>query len=138
MGQISLPRLNRIGCSMFWESAVYSELKPGLSLKNYILMYYLSRYIFFCNFFNRLVIWRRVNIFKIIAITSYNNLCVGFINKFLIEDVEAKVLKFYFYFYENQAYIFLLYLDILDFKGGGAPRRLRQKRRAAIGLTAYL
>lgn len=53
MGQISLPRLNRIGCSMFWESALYTELKPSIAIKNYIFLQYLSKYFFFFDYLHR-------------------------------------------------------------------------------------
>lgn len=138
MGQISLPRLNRVGESMFWESAVYTELRPGLALKNYIILQYLTRYIFFYDFFYKLIFWQHSLSYSSLIVTSYKNMCISCIERFTARDTRSYTLKFYLYFYNNRAFIFLFYLDTLDFDLGRVTRKLRVRRRAGLYISAYL
>ncbi len=78
MGQISLPRLEKINTTMFWESTLLYNKERWLSIKSFIFLKILIQYIFKNNYFNFKTKWvNNINnsrfIYKKIKFTYNNN-----------------------------------------------------------------
>lgn len=114
MGQISLPRLNRLNTSMFWESFIFFDQQKYNSLKLYIFYKYFIKYFFKNILFLYLNIWggytwryqtsNVLNFFKNKDKFKLNNLYVL--------DYSLRNLKFYLYTLNNRYYLFFIVLNL--------------------------
>lgn len=132
MGQVSLVRLNRINCSMIWESNLH-ELNDihWLSTKFYIFFKFFLPTLFYNKRYNFFKFWKTAHLtsFSPFNISSnptknkYINRCetnwhlknyhIG-LKKTKIFYV--KILQFFIYSSNNQTYIFIIYINSKKFK----------------------
>lgn len=108
MGQISLPRLEKINTTMFWESTLLYNNERWLSIKSFIFLKILLQYIFKNNYFR----------FKTKWILNKNKITSQFVYKKIYFKYEnnSKVnsnLFFNHYIYQlNNKYILaVIYID---------------------------
>lgn len=120
MGQISLPRVNRLGVSMFWEnSSVFSKYQFH-SLKLYIFIKYFTRYFFYYSYFNFLQSTKIKSKFLITSniksFTKTNNIEVRFTDKVKNRVGFFKDLRVYIYSFYGKFYILFIYLNSFNIK----------------------
>lgn len=120
MGQISLPRLNRINGSMFWESSTIFDKNKNYSLKLYIFYRYFVKNFYQYSFFDYLYFWVRKSFyFSTSSIKSYKIRGGNFLFKVeSIKDDESmlKNLKVYLYMLNTKYYLFYVYLNLKNYK----------------------
>lgn len=115
MGQISLPRLNRLSNSMFWESYTPYDTYHYKSLKSYIFYKYFIKYFFRHSLFYYSQVWGNFNWFYTKSnskrFTKHKLLKFSGLHKNVIY---YQPLKFYLYTYNNRYYIFFITLNIFN------------------------
>ena len=136
MGQISLPRLNRLNNSMFWESFSFFDNYQYNSFKLYVFYKYFLKYFFRFNFFYYSYLWGNNSWWEtgshIYNFTSYNN------KKLYLNDSNDsfKILKFYLYTIHNKYYLFII--NFADFRLNETNNRLQKKNNFFKKLSIYL
>lgn len=110
MGQISLPRLNRINTSMFWESYISYDHYHYNSVKLYIFYKYFIKYFFSYKLFNYGKLWGFFNWFY------WNSNNITFFKKKIIKLDIVKVnlyesLKFYLYTFNSKYFLFFITIN---------------------------
>lgn len=128
MGQISLPRVNRLNNSMFWESAIFFEKNHFDSLKFYIFYKYFCKNFFSYSTYTIVKNWYGVNnkfYKKDINTFFFSNLIIS-------EKLEFTCLKTYLYQINSKPYILFIYLN--NFRLQKIPKPDTQKIRA-INIT---
>lgn len=112
MGQVSLPRLNRVGVGMWWEFGIDIIHKYGLSLKFYIFLRFFLKYFYL---YNLVSFW-----YTKVVYTSYKYI-INFYRKnqekvLLINNkhmfFKKKIINFYSYFIEGVAYIAVINFNV--------------------------
>lgn len=127
MGQISLARLNRINCSMIWESwLITNNYNHYLSHKLYLYFKFFLPWLFLFNEFHFNKFWfvnskYSLTIFNISPKLSHNKLFNSIYNKInqkynnLTKSInisaDIKILHFYIYSYNDNTYIFIIYIN---------------------------
>ena len=123
MGQISLPRFNRLNVSMNWESFLKTNNYNWLTLKLHFILKFLVPHFFRVTMYNFFNIWGPV----LKASTMYDATFSGFVKKnfpttqsmFYLEKAHkplVTVLKIYLCRLDNFTYIFVIYNKYKKFK----------------------
>lgn len=123
MGQISLPRLNRVDTSMFWESFIFYNQYTYNSLKLYIFYKYFIKYFFHRQIFFYKRLWgQKTNFTKFL---SYNKKDKNFFLNIYKKEMSFKTLKFYLYTLNQEYFLFFINIKFIDFtqKKKYLPRR---------------
>lgn len=114
MGQVSLPRLNKVGASMFWESNLYNSIKPYRSTIIYIYIKYFFKYFFDYNFIKYKYIWYKFfsnnNSYYIDKTINKGKSLLFYPKK---NNAYFRGLTIYIYQFQNMYYILIPYLDYL-------------------------
>lgn len=120
MGQISLPKLNRINGSMFWESSLIFEEQKSKSLKLYIFYTHFIKYFYLYSYFNYLYSWQRNSFFMAnSSIKSFETKKTNenFISNSLnVDNTVFRSLKVYLYSINKKFFVFFIYLNLKNYK----------------------
>lgn len=127
MAQKSLIRLDRINCSMTWESNIVEKGEfHWFSLKIYIYFKFFIPFLFNTLYYNFFKFWnfkayRQLSSYNISPNINNNNFDkqLSWPNKYsLFKSLTKKsyynILKFYFYTYNNNSFIFIIYIKVKD------------------------
>jgi hypothetical protein len=125
VGQISLPRLNRVDVSMFWESFIYYNNYTYNSLKLYIFYKYFIKYFFIRQLFFYTKTWTTHN--HLTPFLPYTYERGDIFTKSYTKEVAFKNLKFYLYSLNQQYFLFFINLKFLNFK---ASKQYRPRKTA--------
>lgn len=136
MGQISLPRINRLNVSMFWENSTILENYKFQSIKLYVFLKYFSKYFFYYSHFDYFYFIKPKDNFLLLSgIKSYNSnnylhyRSVNYIDLTKKRGTLSflKNLKIYIYNFNTKFFIFFVYLNFTAFnnkKSLANPRRV--------------
>lgn len=106
MGQVSLPRLNRVGNSMLWESSFFSGVEHWSSEKLFIFCKYFMNTIFLQYSIKLKSVWGAGRLDKTYAVSS----CV-WKNKLLVKRKmkDKYVVNHYIYMFNGRAVVLVIY-----------------------------
>lgn len=112
MGQISLPRLDRVGISMSWESAIATRSDQWLSPKLFIFYRFFTNFLFSFKFHRMIYCWKSASGFNPAGIPFFKKKVKNF-NKIVFLKKDKKLIKknyaHYIYNLNNQYTVLLIY-----------------------------
>lgn len=121
MAYKSIPRVNKLGTSMFWESGIFFQKYSWISIKLIVFLRYFNRFFFLYPHISYKFIWfgyKKKNLSRYYISNFYSfkhklftkkNIILHFYGNAII--LKKNSLKTYLYQFNNKYHVFFIYLD---------------------------
>lgn len=121
MAYKSIPRVNKMGTSMYWESGIFFKKYSWISIKLIVFLKYFNRFFFLLPTVSYKLLWilnnqKMFSFYSLSNFYTFNSKLFTKKNKFLIffsnfELPDKNNLKTYLYCHNTKYYVFFLYLN---------------------------